>query len=133
MIVIKTANDIENMLLAYRPKLLPTGGSVVLAMPGLSQSELESWQIKLNTLHRECGCSMSAKFLLASLLLYILYNIPIHPLSFGILASKVVLGIVVLIVSGAIGKFTGLTIAQIKFKRSCRQLLRQLRPLEIRG
>ncbi|SRR5258708_382755 len=126
MIIIKTASDIQDRLLAGKHKLFPGKESIVLTIQELDTTALTSWQTRLNKLYHECGCSLGATFLLAALAIYLFFAIPTPHFSFALFLGKLILGIIIVFISGTAGKFLGVGIARIRFKTACKHLLNQL-------
>lgn len=73
----------------------------------------------------ECGCSMGAKFTIASLILFLVYFIRFHDPAFLIAVGQIVGGMVFIIVASGVGKWIGINIAKIRLKLLYRQLMVQ--------
>jgi hypothetical protein len=122
MITIKSKTDLQGLLADNRSQKELTK----LEIKGLSDDELLSWQIKLNSFVNECGCSLGAKFMFAFVAIYLAIIVVWPDLIVQGLLYKILIGIAIFFSGAIIGKVIGIKMAKINFRKSCKQLMVKL-------
>jgi hypothetical protein len=133
--VIKTKDEIQQLLRAeglLHPLRRPR---VLIRMPGISHEEAQAWEQRLEELRQQCGCTSGAISLGLFVVLFTLHAVLDSPLATaGPCLSDLCLqaGIFAfgLILSALAGKFMGLLSSSLQFRRACHELMH--RPSAIR-
>lgn len=128
MIILRTVRDVEDLLENKPIGPLFSKEMIRFEIPGMSEKENDSWQVRLNAYKNDCGCSTGAAFCCIALIVVIVL-VCITAFSSPITSTlKVVaFGMVAIFLIGLVGKMLGLFIARLRFKRGCAKLLEQLK------
>jgi hypothetical protein len=110
----------------------------LLRIPELPEPEAGAWEQRLEGLRQECGCTSGALALGAFVVLFLVYALHSSLSALDHLQPRVLLlggafFVAGLILSALIGKFLGLSMAGIRFRRTCSELHQRLQALEAGG
>jgi hypothetical protein len=108
---------------------------VLIRMPQMADPEARSWESRLESLRQQCGCSAGALALCGFVFFFLVGSAHNNLLATGHLELREfwVVGVVFLsglILSALGGKFLGLSLARIRYRRTCFDLLERWRQLE---
>jgi hypothetical protein len=128
-LIVRTIGDLEILRNSHAAiRHLPRQG-VSVSLSGVAAKESQEFEDSLRAYIRACGCAagaIAALFGMASVAAWASVSIMHNGLrlgDIGFLLAAVVMGMVL----GGIGKALGLTVARIKFVRSCDRILRHMR------
>jgi hypothetical protein len=103
-----------------------------LALPELSPSESQSWELQLNREAGECGCKTGGLFLVLTALALLIVVLHQPSLLLNTPVRSAALGAAALVASGVLGKMIGLVLARARFRRAITDLSRVTTPA-VRG
>lgn len=127
-LVLRTTADVERLLANSRHvrKLPPSGLKIAIA--GLDASMAANLSASIDTYVKACGCAAGGAFALVSL--------AAMAASLGLLISQrgprwsdlplLVLGVLLALLFGGLGKLFGLVLARWRFESRCRRVIRVL-------
>jgi hypothetical protein len=126
-VVIRSVADIR--ILSASPKAakrLPPEG-IVVAIPGLDDASREAFRLQTRRYARACGCAAGgAIFLLASIAVTAYAASLALDHAWASLARALVAGVILVPTLTVAGKFFGLWIARLRFRRTCARLILSL-------
>ena len=118
---VATSDDLEQ--LARQPR---RSFAVHLAMPCLSIRERTQWEETLNTLARECGCSLGGGTALTGIAVSLGAEFAHGPPRLAALGPLTARVLVVAVALGGLGKTLGVIRARRQFRAACAQLRNQI-------
>jgi len=126
--VIKTGDDIRELMRPEGPFHPFRKPRAFIRMPGLSPAEALAWEQRLENLRQRCGCTSGAVAMGLFAVLFTLHAVFDSPLatsspSLSDLWLRGGVFAVGLILSALAGKFLGLLSASLQFRRACHDLL----------
>jgi hypothetical protein len=95
--------------------------SVTFMLPLLDGEKNDEWSLKFNELLKECGCSSGQQFLLYATPVYIIAVVILS--SYSSISKKIIIGVFIslLIITGLVGKFIGISQRNRKVKKLMNQ------------
>ena len=127
-VAIRTVDDIQKLLASPRMvRRLPRGGFIV-AIPGLDERTKNEFQSELNRYIRDCGCTAGGITFLTATAAFIACAVEATLNEIWIdLMRTIIAGLIGVPILTVIGKWLGLFIARLRFRRSCARLIRPWR------
>lgn len=120
-LVVRTVEDVKVLRNNSRAvRRLPAGG-VIVAFEGLDEDIAQTLKASSAAYIRSCGCGEGGAFALIAFI-GVLVFFTIRIVSRGVSWSDLGLlagGLLLAVLAGGLGKVIGLTIARLRFKRSC--------------
>lgn len=120
-LVVRTVEDVKVLRNNSRAvRRLPAGG-VIIAFEGLDEDIAQTLKASSAAYIRSCGCGEGGVFALIAFI-GVLVFLTIRIVSRGVSWSDLGLlagGLLLAVLAGGLGKVIGLTIARLRFKRSC--------------
>jgi hypothetical protein len=125
-LILNGTGAIDDLLRAL-PLVLPgPPGPIAVEAAHLSDADSRAAQERINRLYDACGCDVGAAGAIASVAAYVVYCATAGAaVGFGLLGTTV-LGVVVFLVGGALGKTIGILSARRRLVRELRDLRRRL-------
>lgn len=133
--VVREKDDLQQLL---RPEGLMhpfRKPRLLIRTPCMAEPEARAWEWRLENLRQQCGCSAGALALGGFALAFLTVSLHNSSPAIGKLALRESLldGVIFiggLILSALIGKFIGLSVAMVRYRRTCLELQDRLRQLE---
>ena len=133
--VARTKDDLHSLL---RPEGIMhpfRKPQVLICMPQMAASEAKAWESRLESLRQQCGCSAGALAFCGFVFSFLIVSAHNNLLATGHPPLREFFAVGVVFLSGLIlsalaGKFLGLTVARVRYRRTCFDLQERLRQLE---
>jgi hypothetical protein len=129
-LIIRSTRDVESLLDAGRDRRRLT---VLIHISGLPPEKSLEWELKLNSLLHECGCSLGAKFVIFALAVSILWQCFQSNWAIMHWPGFLVRTLAAAFVAGGIGKLIGIAFARVRMKKVAGQILRFTESLSTGG
>ena len=127
-LVLRSAADVEALRAnSWAVRRLPRAGPKV-SIAGCDPTQARRLEARIASYIRACGCAEGAAAAL-SCMVVVFYLIAIQLATCGprwIDVAAAVIGVLVAVLFGGVGKLLGLTISRLRFKRSCLEFIRSL-------
>ena len=117
-LIVRPGDDVE---LLRQPARAPRRTIALLQIPGLPREKSLEWQLKLNALLRECGCSLGAKFVLLAVVGSIIWQSLRLEWELASWPRFLLLILAAMFIAGCLGKAIGIGVARTRIKRIARQ------------
>ena len=132
--VVRTTTDIEPLLTPesiVHPFRKPR---LSLQIPQMALSEVTAWESCFEALRQQCGCSAGAIALGVFVLCFAAFSVRNSSPASGQMSVRALVLYAALFVVGTtmsalLGKFVGLTVTLIRYRRACFELQKRLRDL----
>lgn len=112
------------MSLLSQPRAIRRRLYVVLDVPGVSPAQSSRWESRLNVLLRECGCAFGALSSGIALIAAIAFAVFHSPVGFSSWSSLLLRTLILIMVTGGVGKLAGLGLAELEIRHISSQLTR---------
>jgi hypothetical protein len=120
--VVRCASDLETLRKMRSARRL----HVLLRIPGLPLETSNSWQTNLNSALKECGCSLGARFGLASFAASLLWQTVFSLWSVSHWPAFLLRTVALVFLAGALGKFAG----KMRARAQIRAIAQNIRAFE---